>query len=106
MLTTLIMLVAAQAATPVNAASNGVQAAVVEPDVPHMSPRDIKAFNQTVPAKHPYHIRCQRLVDVGSLVAGTTTCKTNQQWSKAEQVGNDDAREMNDRMASKAASGN
>ena len=101
MLTPFLIMVAAQAANPVAASSNLVQTTLAEPDVPKMSPRDIKTFNQTVPANHPYHIRCTHQVDVGSLVAGTTTCKTNQQWAKTDQIGNENAREIGDRMASK-----
>ncbi len=106
MLTTFILLLAAQAPTPASMPPGVIQTTVSEPDVRSMSPRDIKAFNATVPSKHPYHIRCTREVDVGSLIRGATTCKTNQQWSKAEQVGNDGVREMSDRMTSKAENGN
>ncbi|MFX9054178.1 hypothetical protein ABTN50_19840, partial [Acinetobacter baumannii] len=83
-----LILAAAVAAAPANPAPPPT----VEPDVTGMSPRDIKAFNMTVPANHPFHIRCQRQVDTGSLVKGTTTCKTNRQWAIVEQRGNDDAR--------------
>lgn len=106
MLTALILLAAAQAASPSPATSAVVQTALTEPDVRSMKPRDIKAFNQTVPTNHPYHIRCTRQVDVGSLIKGTTTCKTNQQWTKADNVGNDDARDIGDKLASKFTESN
>lgn len=106
MLTTFLLIAAAQAASPVTVPSNSVQAALVEPDVQRMSPRDIKTFNQTVPSNHPYHIRCTHQVDVGSLVKGTTTCKTNQQWSRADQIGNENARDIGDRMNSKFTNSN
>lgn len=110
MLTALILLAAAQAANPSAATTAVVQttlpATLREPDVRSMKPRDIKAFNQTVPTSHPYHIRCVHQVDIGSLVSGTTTCKTNQQWVKAENVGNDDARDIGDKLASKFTEGN
>ena len=111
MLTTFILLLAAHAATPAPATpapttSGVVRATVSEPDVRNMKPRDIKAFNQTVSINHPYHIRCTRRVDIGSLVAGTTTCKTNQQWTRAETIGNEDARDIGDKMASKFTQGN
>lgn len=116
MLTTFILLLAAHAATPAPATpapatpapttSGVVQTTVSEPDVRNMKPRDIKAFNQTVSINHPYHIRCTRRVDIGSLVAGTTTCKTNQQWTRVETIGNEDARDIGDKMASKFTQGN
>jgi hypothetical protein len=105
-LTTFILLLAAQATTPASTPSGVVQTTVSEPDVNTMSPQEIKAFNATVPSKHPYHIRCTREVDVGSLIRGATTCKTNKQWSRAEQIGNEGVREMSDRMTSKAENGN
>jgi hypothetical protein len=105
-LTTFILLLAAQAASPAPAPMGVVQTPLSEPDVRSMKPRDIKAWNQAIPNSHPYHIRCQRQVDIGSLVAGTTTCKTNQQWTKAENIGNQDAREAGDRMASKFTNSN
>lgn len=106
MLTTFFIMVAAQAANATAAFPAIVQTTLTEPDVPRMSPRDIKAFNLTVPANHPFHIRCQRQVDIGSLVASTTTCKTNQQWTKADQIGNENARDIGDKMASKFRTGN
>jgi hypothetical protein len=106
LLTALIMLVAAQAANPAPQTTNVVQTTLTEPDVPSMGPRDIKAFNQTVPANHPYHIRCMSDPEIGSLVKRITVCKTNQQWSKADQIGNDDARDIGDKMASKFSNSN
>ena len=103
------MLVAAQAASPAAATSptaNVVQATLAEPDVPSMGPRDIKAFNQTVPGNHPYHIRCMSDAEIGSLVKRITVCKTNQQWSMADQVGNENARDIGDKMASKFQNSN
>jgi hypothetical protein len=105
-LTTFLLMLAAQAATPATASSSVMQTPVAEPDVRSMKPRDIKAFNQTVASNHPYHIRCQREVDIGSLVSGTTTCKTNKQWAKTEAIGNEDARDIGDKMASKFTNGN
>jgi hypothetical protein len=106
MMTTLIMLVAAQAATPPAPQVNIVQATLAEPDVANMQPRDIKNFNQTVPTNHPYHIRCRSDLEIGSLVKRITVCKTNQQWVKADQVGNENARDVGDKMASKFMNSN
>lgn len=98
MLTLLLAAAAAAQAAPASLPT-------VEPDVTTMSPRDIKAFNMTVPANHPFHIRCRSEVEIGSLVKRITTCKTNRQWVKADQIANDDARDIGDRMASKAMPG-
>ncbi|GAC1612536.1 MAG: hypothetical protein NVS3B27_04990 [Novosphingobium sp.] len=106
MLTTFILLLAAQVAASGPAASGVAPATISEPDVTHMTPRDIKTFNLSVPNSHPYHIRCRRQVDIGSLVAGTTTCKTNQQWTRAENIGNQDARDLADKLASKFTESN
>lgn len=97
----ILILAAAAAAAPAVPALP-----TVEPDVTTMSPKDIKAFNMTVPATHPFHIRCHREIDTGSLVRATTTCKTNRQWAIVEQRGNDDARETNDRMQNRYSAGN
>lgn len=106
MLTTLIMLIAAQAANPSAPTASIVQTTLAEPDVASMGPRDIKAFNQTVPANHPYHIRCMSDAEIGSLVKRITVCKTNQQWAKADQTGNENARDIGDKMASKFSNSN
>ena len=106
-LTTLIMLVAAQAASPAAAPiATVMETTLAEPDVASMGPRDIKAFNQTIPANHPYHIRCMSDAEIGSLVKRITVCKTNQQWSMADQVGNENARDIGDKMASKFQNSN
>lgn len=81
-------------------------ATLAEPDVQRMSPKEIKAFNQTVPANHPYHIRCRSELEIGSLVKRITACKTNQQRAKSDQIANDDARDIGDKMASKFSNSN
>lgn len=92
-----LLLLAAQTVAP---------ATVTEPDPAHMSAAEMKAFNASVPTAHPYHIRCRRDLDTGSLVRVTKICRTNAQWTRADSVGNDSAREVMDRNASKAGSGN
>lgn len=99
MLTSLLLLVAVEAAAPASLP-------VTEPDPAHMDAGEMKAFNASVPANHPFHIRCRRDLETGSLVKVTRICRTNKQWAQAEAVGNDNARDTMDRTSSKAASGN
>ena len=57
-----------------------------------MTRTEIKAYNATLQRDHPSYIRCQRALETGSLVRKVTTCKTNAEWSRVEEIGNDDAR--------------
>jgi hypothetical protein len=99
MISSLFLLLAAEAITPV------VARQLIEPDVTRMSPRDIKTFNMNLPKSHPYYIRCVASVDTGSLVRTTRACKTNQQWRQSDDRGNADARATYDNYESKAAPG-
>lgn len=98
MLTSLLLLLAVEAAA-------AAPAPVAEPDPAHMDAAQMKAFNASVPATHPFHIRCRRDLETGSLVRVTKICRTNKQWTQADVVGNDNARETMDRTSSKAANG-
>jgi hypothetical protein len=87
---------AAAAATPAN---------VDEPDPKAMSRSEIRAFNAKLEKGHPYYIRCERDADTGSLVKRNYSCRTNEQWEKAENAGNDNARDLMDRMSTKSTNG-
>jgi hypothetical protein len=100
MISSLLLLLAAEAATPAT-----VPVVLIEPDVTRMSPRDIKAHNVNLARSHPYYIRCVASVETGSLVKTARACKTNRQWRLADDIGNQDARDTFDRYDSKAASG-
>ena len=75
---------------------------MAEPDPKKMSQAEIRAHNAKLPRDHPYYIRCVRTAEIGSLVKRTFSCRTNQQWPAAEEAGNREARDINDRMSSKA----
>lgn len=75
---------------------------VVEPPDPkEMSQADIRAFNAKLPRDHPHYIRCERRDETGSLVKKLYSCRTNEQWQKADQIGNDNVREMGDHFQPK-----
>ena len=84
---------AAAAATPAN---------VDEPDPKAMSRSEIRAFNAKLTRDHPYYIRCEKIADTGSLVKKSLSCRTNEQWQAAEDTGNDNARDLMDRMSTKS----
>jgi hypothetical protein len=104
MLLASLLLMTAQA--PVAAAPAPAPAPLQEPDVPRMTPREIKEFNATVPESDPRHIRCQTFDETGSLVKKTRVCKTNAGWRRYDQDGNDNARATLDTMRSKGPMGN
>jgi hypothetical protein len=99
MISSLFLMFAAEALTPV------VATPLVEPDVARMSPRDIKTFNMNLPKSHPFYIRCVASVETGSLVKTNRACKTNQQWRRSDDRGNQDARETYDNFEGKSRPG-
>ncbi len=76
--------------------------ALVEPDPKVMSQKEIRAFNAAVDRKHPFYIRCVSTVEIGTLSKRNYSCRTNRQWSLADRIGNDNARETYDSMTSKS----
>lgn len=66
---------------------------VPEPDPSHMSLKEIRAFNATVGADHPYFIRCRRDVEIGSMAKAKTICRTKRDWARADDDGNRVARD-------------
>lgn len=97
MLTAILLLAAA---TPV------VVEEIVEPDPAHMTAKEINAFNTKVPRSHRFHIRCVSTVETGSLVKSSYVCRTNEQWRKMEERGNDNVRETMEHYTSKAGNSN
>lgn len=103
-LTMALMLLGSDAAAAIPSAQP-VQIALAEmtePDPKKMSQSEIRAHNAKLPRDHPYFIRCVKREDIGSLVKRNFSCRTNQQWTAAENAGNDEARAIADEMASKA----
>lgn len=98
MLTSLLLFLAVEAAAP-------AALPVTEPDPAHMNAQQIRAFNASLPASHPLHIRCRREIETGSLAKATRICQTNQQWTRADNIGNQDARDTMDRTSSKYQDG-
>lgn len=77
-------------------------AAPVEVDPKKMSQAQIRAHNAVLQPTDPNYIRCVRSAPIGSLVARNFSCRTVAQWNKADRVGNDEARQISDEMASKS----
>ena len=103
---TLLLLAAApanQAAIADPVAQSSTQIAIAEPDPKKMSQSAIRAHNLSVPRSHPFYIRCVKTEAPGSLVKRNLSCRTNQQWSAAENAANDEARAIADHMRSKAS---
>lgn len=79
---------------------------VVEPNPKEMSQADIRAFNAKLDKTHKFYIRCKRSAATGSYVQRETSCRTNAQWVLADAQGNQEARDVGERMASKAVTSN
>src|SRR5687768_16493269 len=88
MLSTLFVIALTQA-TPVTAvaARETVDGPVV------MSASEIRAYNASLTREDPAYIRCVRTLETGSLVKKVTSCRTNAEWSRVNDIGNQDARE-------------
>ena len=75
--------------------------AVEPPDPKAMSQAEIRAFNARLARDHPHYIRCEKLPETGSLVKKLHSCRTNEQWKQADQIGNDNVREVGDHFRPK-----
>lgn len=89
MLSTLFVVALTQA-TPVTAvaARETVEGPVA------MTAAEIRAYNATLTREDPAYIRCVRTLETGSLVKKVTACRTNAEWTRVNEVGNQDAREI------------
>ena len=83
------------------AAQVAMIAAGEPPDPKEMSQADIRAFNARLPRDHPHYIRCEKREETGSLVKKIYSCRTNEQWKEADQIGNDNVREIGDHFRPK-----
>lgn len=79
---------------------------VVGPNPKAMSQGEIRTFNARLEKGHKYFIRCKRSAPTGSFVQREFVCRTNEQWAAADVRGNQESRDIAERMANKAASGN
>lgn len=101
----LLLLAAGAPLAPVVATSTSSE--IAEPDPKLMSPAEIRAHNARLPRDHPYFIRCVRIETTGSLVPSRrASCRTNAKWAAADEAGNREARDIGERMSSKAMPGN
>lgn len=98
MLATLAATLLLTAAAPVVA----TPAAPAEVNPKKMSQAQIRAHNATLQPTDPNYIRCVRSAPIGSLIARNFSCRTVAQWNNADRVGNDEARQISDEMASKS----
>lgn len=101
MFSSLLLLIAAEAAV-----ASPAPAPLAEPDPKAMTQSQIRAHNALVARNHPYYIRCVKAADTGSLVKRRASCRTNAKWAAADEAGNREARDIADRMSSKAANSN
>ena len=77
-------------------------AAVPAIDPKKMSQKQIREHNKGRDVKDPQYIRCVKSAAIGSLVERNYSCRTNAQWAAADRTGNEEARAIQDQMASKA----
>ena len=61
-----------------------------------MSASEIRAYNASLTRDDPAYIRCVRTLETGSLVKKVTSCRTNAEWSRVNEIGNQDARDTVD----------
>lgn len=89
------------------AGANATAAAdIEEPDPKAMSQAEIRTFNAGLEKNHRFFIRCKKSAATGSLIERTVTCRTNQQWAASDARGNDEARDVAERMSGKAVNSN
>ena len=91
MLSTLFIIALTQA-TPVTtvASRETVDGPVV------MTAAEIRAYNASLTREDPAYIRCVRTGETGSLVKKRTSCRTNAEWRRVYDIGNQDARDTID----------
>ena len=59
-----------------------------------MTSKEIRAYNEGLDSTHPYFIRCRKDPVVGSLVRNLRVCRTNYEWKRFAEMGNDSGREI------------
>jgi hypothetical protein len=104
---TLISGAAALAMTPaVAAAADEGDAPPIERKIPEGPPSamtnvEIAAHNEGLELRHPDFIKCRKIDMIGSLVKKARVCRTNEQWTKSWQNGNQNVRDTADAFAPK-----
>ena len=59
-----------------------------------MTAAEIRTYNARLARTDPAYIRCQRTLQTGSLVKKNTSCRTNAEWRRVQEIGNQDARDL------------
>src|SRR5690606_34895793 len=83
----------------------GPGAALANDDIPlarapsEMSGAEIDAHNQGLAATDPSYIRCRRIDEIGSLVKKHRICRSNAEWKRVADRGNQDARDSMETLA-------
>ena len=91
MISVLLAVVLSQGAASV--ASDATTAAFTTSGPVTMTAAEIRRYNASLDRSHPAYIRCERILETGSLVKKRTSCRTNAEWRRVQDVGNQDARE-------------
>lgn len=65
---------------------------VSSPDTVSMSLAEVKAFNAKLGRDDPNYIRCRTVSVTGSLVKRGRVCRTNHEWTRLQEDGNEHAR--------------
>ena len=71
-----------------------------------MTSTEIAQFNKGLEKSHPQYIRCRKEEVIGSLARKFRVCRTNAEWSRYADVGNQNARETVEAMTRAPVSGN
>ena len=71
-----------------------------------MTPTEIRDYNKGLDLAHPYYIRCRKDPVVGSLARKLRVCRTNEEWKRFREMGNDTGRDILDDVTRAPSSGN
>jgi hypothetical protein len=71
-----------------------------------MTSAEIRDYNQGLAETHPYYIKCRKDPVIGSLVRKLRVCRTNYEWKRFAEQGNDSGREILGDVSSAPVSGN
>ena len=86
-------------------ASSALDAGASPPDGPlRMSASQIRVYNANLARSDPQFIRCTKQLETGSLVRKRATCRTNAEWRRVEDISNNEARDIADRVNTSGSS--
>lgn len=78
------------------AAGISTAGANIAKDSTEMTASEIRAYNATFKRDDPQYIRCERSRVTGSLTKKHTSCRTNADWRRKQDLGNQEARDFVD----------